>query len=77
MRILKFFEDAQDFGREAVRVILKIGEKLLLAAARIHIAQCELCRVVDSVVRSVGECGELFGNLGFVKRLLGDPKPKN
>ena len=50
-----------DVGRETVQVVLKISEKLLLAAPRLEIAQRELGRVVEGLPRSGAKRSPLLG----------------
>ena len=68
---LEVVEDVLDVGREAVEVVLEIGEQLLLAAAGLQIAQCELRGVVEGLTRRIAERGPLLGDAGLVEHLLG------
>ena len=68
---LEVVEDVLDVGREAVEVVLEIGEQLLLAAAGLQVAQCELRSVVERLSRRVAERGALLGDARLVEHLLG------
>ena len=68
---LEVVEDVLDVGREAVEVVLEVGEQLLLAAARLEVAQRELRGVVEGLARSVAEGGALLGDARLVEHLLG------
>ena len=68
---LEVVEDVLDVGREAVEVVLEIGEQLLLAAARFQVAQRELRRVVEGLPRRIAERGALLGDARLVEHLLG------
>ena len=59
---LEVLEDVLDVGREAVEVVLEVGEELLLAAAGFQIAQGELRGVVEGLARGVAERGALLGD---------------
>ena len=68
---LEVLEDVLDVGREAVEIVLEIGEQLLLAAAGLQIAQRELRRVVERLARGIAERGALLGDARLVEHLLG------
>ena len=65
------FQDVLNILREAVQVVLKIGEKLLLAAAGFEVAQGELGGVVERLAGGGGEGGALLGDARLVEHLLG------
>ena len=65
------FEDVLDVRREAVQVVFKIGEELLLAAAGFEVAQGELGGVVERLAGGGGEGGALLGDARLVEHLLG------
>jgi hypothetical protein len=46
---LEVLEDVLDVGREAVEVVLEVGQELLLAAAGLEVAQGELRGVVEGL----------------------------
>jgi hypothetical protein len=50
---LEVLQDVLDVGREAVQVILEVGKQLLLATARLEVAQRELRGVVEGLARDV------------------------
>ena len=64
-------ENVLDVRREAIEVILEIGEQLLLAAARFQVAQRELRGVVEGLPRRLAERGTLLGDARLVQHLLG------
>ena len=64
-------EDVLNVRREAVQVVLEVGEQLLLAAAGFEVAQGELRGVVERLARGGGERGALLGDAGLVEHLLG------
>ena len=68
---LEVVEDVLDVGREAVEVVLEVGEQLLLAAAGLEIAQRELRRVVERLASGIAERGALLGDARLVEHLLG------
>ena len=68
---LEVVEDVLDVGREAVEVVLEIGQQLLVATARLQVAQREAGRVVERLAGSVGKCGALLGDARVVEHLLG------
>ena len=68
---LEVLEDVLDVGREAVEVVLEIGEKLLLAAAGLEVAQGELRGVVERLAGGITERRPLFGDARLVKHFLG------
>ena len=68
---LEVVEDVLDVGREAVEVVLEVGEELLLAAAGLEVAQGELRGVVEGLARGVAERGALLGDARLVEHLLG------
>ena len=68
---LEVLEDVLDVGREAVEVVLEVGEQLLLAAAGLEVAQGELRGVVEGLARGVAERGALLGDARLVEHLLG------
>ncbi len=68
---LEVFEDVLDVGREAVEVVLEVGEQLLLAAAGFEVAQRELRGVVERLAGGIAERGALFGDARLVEHLLG------
>ena len=51
---LEVVEDVLDVGREAVEVVLEIGEQLLLAAAGLEVAQRESGGVVERLAGGLG-----------------------
>jgi hypothetical protein len=53
---LEVLQNVLDVGREAVEVILEIGEELLLATARLEVAQRELRRVIEGLPGSITQC---------------------
>ena len=59
---LEVVEDVLDVGREAVEVVLEVGQQLLLAAARLEVAQRELRGVVEGLARGIAERGALLGD---------------
>src|ERR1017187_8634795 len=67
---LEVIEDVLNVGREAVEVILEIGEQLLLAPAGLQIAQGELRRIVEGLTRRIAERGPLLSKAGPVEHLL-------
>ena len=64
-------QDVLDVLREAVEVVLEIGEQLLLAAAGFQIAQGELGGVVERLSGGGGERGALLGDARLVEHRLG------
>jgi hypothetical protein len=68
---LEVLEDVLDVGREAVEVVLEVGQKLLLAAARLEVAQRELRCVVERLARGITQRGALLGDARLVEHLLG------
>jgi hypothetical protein len=67
---LEVLQDVLDVGREAVEIVLEVGEQLLLAAARPEIAQRELRGVVEGLAGGVAERGALLGDVRVVEHLL-------
>ena len=68
---LEVVEDVLDVGREAVEIVLEVGEQLLLAAAGLQVAQRELRGVVEGLSGGVAERGPLLGDARLVEHLLG------
>ena len=68
---LEVVEDVLDVGREAVEVVLEVGEQLLLAAAGLEVAQGELRGVVEGLAGGIAERGALLGDARLVEHLLG------
>ena len=64
-------DDVLDVGREAVEVILEVGEQLLLAAAGFEIAQGEARGVVEGLARGSAERGVLLGDIRLIQHLPG------
>jgi hypothetical protein len=50
---LEVLEDVLDVRREPVEVVLEVGQELLLAAAGLEVAQCELRGVVERLARGI------------------------
>ena len=68
---LEVLDDVQHVGREAVEVVLKIGQQLLRVAARLQVAQGEAGSVVKSLARRVAQGSALLGNTSVVQHFLG------
>lgn len=68
---LEVLQYVLDVGREAVEIVLEIGEQLLLTAARFQIAQGEARGVVEGLPRSSGKRSALLGDVRLVEHLLG------
>ncbi len=64
-------KDVLNVLREAVQVVLKVGEQLLLAATGFEIAKGKLGSVVERLARGRRESGALFGDASLVEHLLG------
>src|SRR5438105_1631653 len=63
---LEVFENVLDVRREAVQVVLEVGEELLLAAPGLEVAQGETRRVVERLPSGIAESGTLFRYTGPV-----------
>jgi hypothetical protein len=66
---LEVVEDVLDVGREAVEVVLEVGQQSLLAAARLEVAQRELRGVVEGLAGGIAERGALLGDARLVEHL--------
>ena len=71
LRNLKFSRMSWTFWREAVQVVLEVGQKLLLAAPGLEVAQGEFGGVVEGLAGGGGEGGALLGDARLVEHLLG------
>ena len=65
------FEDVLNVFGEAVEVVLKVGEELLLGCAGLQVSQGKLGGVVEGLAGGGGEGGGLLGDAGGVEHGLG------
>src|SRR6266542_3694047 len=66
----EILKDVLNVLREAVQVVLEIGEQLLLAATGFEIAKGKLGSVVERLARGRRESGALFGDARLVEHRL-------
>ncbi|BFU91373.1 MAG: hypothetical protein NTAFB01_25600 [Nitrospira sp.] len=68
---LEVLKNVLNVLREAIEVVLEIGEQLLPAAAGLEIAQSKLRGVVESLARSITERRALLSDACHIEHLLG------